>query len=213
MIKAILIDFDGTTVTHDILSILCGLAGKEKESEHLNDLFHQGKLKGITGLIQRINLLKGLSLDRIEQTVEENMHLMTGAEEFFLYLKQHSIISILHSGNILPVLKIYQKHLGISHIVGSEPVIENNILKEISEDAFPNGSFKLVGIQKILSELSIDADECLAIGDSPADIPVFNFAKYSIAINPKYDVVDHATHVISSNLELAIPIIEEINSK
>ena len=72
MIKAALIDFDGTIVNQDILDLLCGLNNKQDESAELNTQFHQGKLNGITGLVPRINLLKGLSIDQISNKISEN---------------------------------------------------------------------------------------------------------------------------------------------
>lgn len=108
-IRAVLIDFDGTTVTHDMLDVLCDLNGKQAESSRLNQLFHRGEINGITGLIQRINLLQGISVKQIHEKIAQNMYLMPGAEAFFTYLKAGAITSILHSGNIIPVLDIYIK--------------------------------------------------------------------------------------------------------
>lgn len=42
MIKAVLIDFDGTIVSKDILDVVCEIVGKEEESNKLNKEFHAG---------------------------------------------------------------------------------------------------------------------------------------------------------------------------
>lgn len=81
MIKAVLLDFDGTLVNKDILDVICGIVGKEKESEEINQKFHAGTLIGLTPLITRINFLKGVSLSQIYGKLNENSYLAKGANE------------------------------------------------------------------------------------------------------------------------------------
>jgi phosphoserine phosphatase len=47
-------------------------------------------------LIERINLLRGLSKEEIFRGISENDYLMPGAKEFLDWLNQHGIISILN---------------------------------------------------------------------------------------------------------------------
>lgn len=212
MIKAVLLDFDGTLVTKDILDVVCGIVGKEKESDEINKEFHSGKLTGLAPLINRINFLQGVSLTQIQKKLDENAYLLTGAIELLDFLNKHKIISILNSGNITPVLAYYQDLLGISHIVGTDPKMNGDTILSISEEDFPGSDFKVIGVKKILESLSILPDETIAIGDSPADKTMFEFVGRSIAINPKGGIEKFATYNIESDLSKAIEIIEELNS-
>ncbi len=211
MIKAILIDFDGTLVNKDILDVICGIIGKEEESENINKEFHSGKLTGLTPLITRINFLKGVSLSQIQKKLDGNPYLVTGAKELLDFLNQNKIVSILNSGNIIPVLNYYQKLLGISHIVGTHPKMDGETIIGISEEDFSGTDFKVIGVKEILQKLSIKPEETLAIGDSPADKTMFELAGKSIAINPKNGVEKFADYVIENDLSKAIPIIEKLN--
>jgi phosphoserine phosphatase len=212
MLKAVLLDFDGTLVNKDILDVVCGIVGKEEESDKINKDFHSGKLSGLTPLISRINFLKGVTLSQITQKLDEDAYLIPGAKELFSYLKQHSIVSIIHSGNIFPILSYYQKILGADYIVGTHPNMNGDKIIDISEDNFLGRDFKVIGVKEILEKLSIQPKETLAIGDSPADKTMFAFAGKSIAINPKNGIEDYADYVIKDSLLNAIPIIEEICS-
>lgn len=58
--QALLLDFDGTLVTRDMLSEATDLVGKKAESELLDRQFQSGQLPGLSALIARINLLKGV---------------------------------------------------------------------------------------------------------------------------------------------------------
>lgn len=211
MIKAVLLDFDGTIVTKDILDVVCGIVGKQEESDKINKDFHAGKLTGLTPLITRINFLRGVSVPQIQKKLDEEAYLMKGAKEFLDYLNKHAIISILSSGNIIPILKYYQNLLGINHIVGTRPKMNGDTILSISEEDFPRRDFKVTGVKEILQKLSIKPEETLAIGDSPADKSMFEFAGASIAINPKNNIEKFTDYVIENDLSKTIPIIVKLN--
>lgn len=209
MIKVVILDFDGTLVTRDILDVLCGIMGKEQESRKINDDYHAGKLTGIIPLIQRINLLKGLQETRIALELQNKSYLMPGARELIDFLHKHAITTILASGNIIQVLAFYQNLLNIDYIVGSRPHVKNGVVTRITRADYPSPDFKLIGVRKIVESLQITEDETLVIGDSPADKSLFLYAKYSVAINPKGDIEKSAHLVIHDSLSHAIPYIEK----
>lgn len=208
MLKAVLLDFDGTLVNKDVLDVVCGITGKEQESDKINKEFHAGKLTGLTPLITRINFLKGVTISQINQKLDDKSYLMPGARELFNYLKQNSIVSIIHSGNIIPILSYYQKLLAADYIVGTHPKMNGDEILGISDDDFPGRDFKVIGVRDILKNLSIQPDEVLAIGDSPADKTMFEFAGKSVAINPKNGIEEFADYVINDSLANAIKIVQ-----
>lgn len=212
-IRAMILDFDGTLVTEDLTDLLCELAGKKEESQRLKQLFHEGKLKGLDGLIQRINFLKGISFEQIEAVVAEQDYLRAGARKLFTFLKQNHIISIIASGSIEPLLRIYQKKLDADYVIGSQPVVKNGRLVSISQSNYSGIDFKVQGAATILKKLDIPHDAVAAIGDSPADKGIFAMSGLSIAIDPKAGVGAFADHVIYDDLSKAIPILKNHNAK
>lgn len=208
MIKAVILDFDGTLVSKDILDVICSIVGKEKESAEINENFHSGKIQGIMPLIERINLLQGVWVSQIKQKLDKEAYVMPGAKDLLIFLQNAHIISILASGNILPVLRYYQNLLSIDYIVGSTPIMKGEIITGISEENFSSQDFKLSGVKKVIENLNIKPSETLAIGDSPADKSLFLFSGKSIAINPKGGIEKFATYTIGNNLMHAIPIIQ-----
>ena len=208
-IKAILIDFDGTTVTRDMIDVVCGIVGKAKKSEKINKEYHAGVRKGLSPLIERINFLKGVSIKEVEKKLLQNDFLMPGAVDFFNYINEKKYISILNSGSLISVLEYYKKKLNISYIIGSTPKIQNNTIVSITEKDYSGLDFKLIEVKKILNKHNITSNEVIAIGDSLADKTIFNFAKKSIAINPKAGIEKFADHVICNDLSKVISIIEK----
>jgi phosphoserine phosphatase len=198
-IRAAIIDFDGTIVTEDISDLLCDLVGKKAESEKLNRLFHEGKLQGLAGLIQRINFLTGLSLEDIQ-----------GAKELFSFFKSNNIVSIIASGSIIPLLENYQELLGADYLVGSRPIIKAGRIVSISEKEYSGMDFKVRDSKEILQKLNIPHSEVIAIGDSPADKGIFELAAVSIAVDPKAGIEKLADYVIENNLNDAKAILENL---
>lgn len=126
------------------------------------------------------------------------------------FLNSNGIITILNSGNIVPILDVYKKILSITYIIGTNPIVQSGVIMGISQEQFSSPNYKLDGINKILDSLKINSSEVIAIGDSPADKNVFNFAGKSIAINPKGDVGEYADYIIQEDLTKAIGIIKSI---
>lgn len=209
-IKAFLSDFDGTLVNKDILDVVCGICGKEKESRMLNEEFIAGKREGLPTLKQRIDYLSGISLDQISKKLDERNYLIDGAEELFEFLTSHNIITILHSGNITPVLKYYQKLLNIDYVLGTSPRMIGNVIQGIEVSDFGSRDFKVKGCEGILEQLGIDKSEVVCIGDAPSDSDIFDLSAVSIAINPKGNIAEKADYVIHDSLKNAITILEKI---
>ena len=198
--KVALIDFDGTIVTRSMLDWLCSLVGKEELSKKIGTKTLKGELIGLEPLVERINLLKGLSIKEIEQQLNKNNFLRKGAQELFDFFKINKIITILHSGNILPILRYYQKILQIDYLVGSDCGVSDGIISGISKDNYSCDEFKINDVKLLLDQLGIQSAEVVALGDSPSDKAIFEYASYSIAVNPKFGIEKFANVSVEDNL-------------
>lgn len=207
-VRAVIIDFDKTITTADTSDILAGVVGKRAESEALNKAFHEGKTEGLTGLVKRINFLKGVSLDDIEKVVEENDHLRAGAVELFNYFRSRGIISIIASGSTVQFLSLYQQKLAPDYLVGSHPQMKGKVFGTISVKDYSGPDFKVRDSKAILDKLGIEPMDVVAIGDSPADLGIFKFAARSIGVNVPDSVAPHVDFLIVDDLSRAIPILE-----
>lgn len=150
-------------------------------------------------------------MSQIQKKLCEESYLITGAKELTDFLRQKGIVTIIHSGNIIPILLYYQKLLGVDYIVGTQPKMDGDTILGISEKDIPGNNFKVAGVSALLKKLSILPEDTVAIGDSPADKAMFEYAGKSIAINPKEGIEEYADFVINNDLSEAIKIIQELN--
>lgn len=206
--KIFLSDFDGTLVDKDILDVICGINGKYEESLKLNEPVANGtNTEGLLPLKKRIDLLKGITDEQIKTELDKNNYLIYGAKELFNYLKDNGIITVLHSGNITPVLKYYQQLLNIDYIVGNEPRYEDNKISGIELSDFKGQSFKVDGCKEIIEKINIEKSQVIAIGDSIVDSAIFEISALKIAINPKGGIEKKANCVVN-DLKEVIEIIK-----
>lgn len=212
MIKALLLDFDGTLVTKDMLSEVIDLVGRKAESEQITRDFHAGKYIGQQAITARINLLRGVEIEKIQAKVREDLSLMPNAKEIIDYCRRHGILTVLASGNIVQILDIYKENLGLDFVVGPQPHTDEGKIVGIAETDFRQPNFKVEGIKDILREHGIRSEECLAIGDSPGDKAMFEFVGKgrSVAIQPKGGIEEYTGHTIQ-NLTETINIIKSFN--
>ncbi len=207
-INAALLDFDGTFTTEDMLNIICGIIGKQKESEEATQLFHDGKMEGIDCLMERLELIKGLYLQDIIDELEKNDYLRKGGQELIEVFKKNEIKTILCSGHLVPILEHYQKKIGVDYVVGTKADVIDNKLVKIHR---PDPDFKVQGAKKILSELGISQEKVIAYGDSPADRFIFDYAALAVAVDPKGDIADHPNvkYSVKKDLRDSIPFLEK----
>ena len=207
-IRAALLDLDGTLVTEDILDVVCDVAGKRAESEELNRSFLNGLRVGLDILVERVNLLQGVSIRSIEERLQEEPYLREGASELIEYLKQNGIVTAIQSCNIMPVLQYYQRVLGIDYVLGTKPIVEGGVIQGLSRTDLPERDFKLGMCGAWLNEHGTSPQEAIAFGDSKGDRKVFELVGASIAVNPSSGIERYATATIYDDLKRAIPIIE-----
>ncbi|MCL2228687.1 MAG: HAD-IB family phosphatase [Firmicutes bacterium] len=194
--KLFLSDFDETLVSAGVLDAVASINGIENASEKLY-AENIAANWGIAPLVNLINSLKGITRAQIKKKLDENNFLAKGAKELFSWLKQNGYTTVLHTGNILPVAEYYKDLLGIDYIVCAMPKMDGDKIVGITEKDIVKG-FKAKECKKIIDKLKIPKENIVAIGDSAVDLPVFELAGVTIAINAKGGIEKHATYEIKN---------------
>ena len=189
--KIFLFDFDGTLVTEDMLDCVCDIVGKKQESIDINKKVINGEVTGLEPLCSRINFLKGDSYNQIKEKINSNNYLQNGAIQLFEELNKRGFITVLSSGNILPILRYYKELLNINYIFGSQP-----------KNDFEGDDFKYNSCLEIINKYNAKKENIFAVGDSYVDIGILSLAGHSFAINPKGGIETKVDHVISDLTEI-----------
>ena len=200
--KIFLFDFDGTLVTEDMLDCVCDIVGKKQESIDINKKVINGEVTGLEPLCSRINFLKGVSYNQIKEKINSNNYLQNGAIQLFEELNKRGFITVLSSGNILPILKYYKELLNINYIFGSQPKMKNDIIQGITINDFEGDDFKYNSCLEIINKYNAKKENIFAVGDSYVDIGILSLAGHSFAINPKGGIEKEVDYTINSLTEI-----------
>jgi phosphoserine phosphatase len=200
-IRAALLDLDGTLVADDMLDVVTAALGRDVSQVARRTA---GPPDGIE-LVARVNLLRGATVQQIWSCLASDARLRPGALELVEFLREQHIVSILVSGNVLPVLDFYRELLGIDHVIGTRPAMDGSTILGIPASDAPDAHFKLERAQRLLRKLGIAREEVVAIGDSPTDAELFQFSALSIAVAPKGGVERISTSVVREDLREALP--------
>ena len=196
--KIFLFDFDGTLVTEDMLDCVCDIVGKKQESIDINKKVINGEVTGLEPLCSRINFLKGVSYNQIKEKINYNNYLQNGAIQLFEELNKRGFITVLSSGNILPILRYYEELLNINYIFGSKPKMENDIIEGITINDFEGSDFKYNACLEIINKYNAKKENIYGVGDSYVDIKMLKLAGHSFAINPKGGIEKEVDYTINS---------------
>ncbi|WP_417005601.1 hypothetical protein, partial [Akkermansia sp.] len=124
--------------------------------------------------------------------------------------KGNGYVSILHSGNLVPILEFYKDYLGIDYVIGTSPRITNGVIQGVELEDFNGREFKVDGCQAIIDKLGFKKENIIAIDDSPSGLGIFGLADTTIAINPKGGIEKEATFTIDEDLAQVIEVLKKI---
>jgi phosphoserine phosphatase len=172
-----------------------------------------GELDFSEALVERVRLLKGLSLDDAHVALDK-MPFMPGAKELVDHLRSRGYKTAMISGGFTIAAERVGKNLGMDHVVANELLTDNGHLTgEVKGPLTEQGSKEYV-LQRIAERYGIKPDECIVVGDGANDICIFKMARYAIAFNSKPILREFADIVITEkNLEAVIPVIQSLESE
>lgn len=207
MIKLIAFDLDNVLLDGESIDEIAKLAGVEQKISDLTRQAMEGDINFETSLQQRINLLKGTSLEDIKQLVEK-IPLMEGTEDTIKELKKRGYKLATITGNF-QIVADRLKDLDIDFIYCNQLHDEDGIVNgEISGSLMAEGS-KAEVLQELLDQEGITTEESAAVGDGANDIPMLKKAGLGVAFNAKSKVKEVADIVIEKkDLREILPVFD-----
>lgn len=200
MIKLVCFDFDDT-LTREIHSVmlLCMLNGKLQQLLEIERLEEDGRLGWIEADYKKAALIKGLSVSSINEGFNNIMKPLYKITDTVEKLKENSVKSIIVSAGPKQVVSVAKSTWNFDNSYGSD--------YEVSEGKFTGRILKHIGdkgkidcLKDYCLQNRISPNECAAVGDGSTDLHLFEYCKYSIAINASDAVADKATYSLKTDI-------------
>lgn len=193
--KLAVFDFDSTLMDGETLEFLAKETGIEKEVKEITDLAMRGELDFFESLQKRVSLMKGLSVDRVND-ICANLPVMNGAAETVKGLKEKGYCVVCFSGGFKNATVPFVKKLGLDCDFSNILHTKDNVLTGLvgGEMMFNDSKGQMLArIQKITG---ITSAQTLVVGDGANDLSMFKYADKKAAFCAKPILKEHANIII-----------------
>jgi phosphoserine phosphatase len=192
-----LADMDSTIIGQECIDEIADLVGLKEKVSTITEAAMRGELDFNEALIERVALLKGLSVSKLDQIWEDRIRYNPGATTLIPTLKSKGIKTVLVSGGFTWFTNKVQKQLGFDKSVANTLGIENNQLTGTVEGKIINGDVKRDTLLTEAIKLGAGSAQAMAVGDGANDIPMITAAGFGVAYHAKPRTISSANAAIT----------------
>jgi len=202
--RLIVFDADMTFLQCEVIDELGKIAGVGEQLAEITHRAMSGDLDFTTALRQRVKLLKGLTVERLEELFER-IPLTPGAEDLVRILKHLGYKVAIVSGGFQFFIDKLKKKYDLDYGFANQLQIRDGVVTGELEGDIVDAEAKERILESVAEKENLVVRQCVAVGDGANDIHMLARAGLGIAFNAKPIVQKHAQAIIStSNLELIL---------
>jgi len=193
--KLAVFDFDSTLMDGETIDFFAKELGLEAEVAKITERAMAGELDFFDSLVERVALLKGLELSKVEE-ICKNLPLMPGAKECVSSLKSQGFKVVCFSGGFRNATEPICKSLGIDADFSNYLQEKGGILTGLVGGEMMFGDSKGKMVKRLQSLLGISKEKTLVVGDGANDRSMFKEAGVSVAFCAKDVLKKCATDIV-----------------
>ena len=182
-------DVEGVLYDAEYLPVLAERVNKEKEIWEITKKGIQGKIDWEDGLIQRVQLLRGLDYETCLE-VAGSLPIMTGAKEACNALKNAGWKIMAISGGFTIITDRLKEELGLDFVCSNELVFKDGKLDDVIINV---NADKAKSSKTKIMEWDEKKEDITVIVDGANDVKLFEICGFGIAFRAQDLVKDLAT--------------------
>lgn len=201
--KLIAFDMDSTLINIECVDEIADAVGRKAQVAEITEATMRGEITDFKeSLRRRVALLKGVTLESMEQVYRDRLQLNPGAAELVAACKAVGMKVLLVSGGFTYFANRVQERLGIDWAVSNQLEIEDGVLTGRLLDQpwgdICDGAQKRTTLLATCADLGIQPSQAIAMGDGANDLPMMGEAGLSVAYHAKPKVREQAMVAINT---------------
>jgi len=182
--RLVFFDMDSTLVDMEIIDEIAKKAGVHREVARITEKAMRGDLDFESALIQRVALLKGLTIQDMVD-VREHIPLSEGAEELVTTLKWLGYKLGIVTGGFDFFAQHLKEKLGLDYAFANRLEIRDGVLTGGVQGPIIDAAQKAKLVNQVACNEKIPLDQTVVIGDGANDALMLGQAGLGIAYNAK----------------------------
>ncbi len=195
--KLIAFDMDSTLINIECVDEIADAAGRKAEVAAITEAAMRGEIADYKeSLRQRVALLKGVSVNHMQQVLTERLRLNPGAADLVKACKAAGMKVLLVSGGFTYFTDHVRDLLGIDWTRSNVLEVANGLLTGRMVDQawgdICDGEEKRKTLLETCQQMGILPSQAIAMGDGANDLPMMGEAGLSVAYHAKPKVREQA---------------------
>ncbi len=182
--RLVVMDVDSTLIRDEVIELLAGHAGREREVAAVTAAAMRGELDFAESLTARVAALRGLPESVLDE-VRAAVRLTPGARTLARTLKRLGFSVALVSGGFHEVVAPLAAELGIEHVAANRLEVVDGRLTGRTVGDIVDRPGKAAALRRFAAAEGLPLSRTVAIGDGANDIDMLQAAGLGVAFNAK----------------------------
>lgn len=188
--KLIAFDMDSTLINIECVDEIADAAGRKAEVAAITEAAMRGEISDYKeSLRQRVALLRGVSVEHLEQVYAQRLQLNPGAVELVEACRRTGLKTLLVSGGFTFFTDRIRARLGLDFARSNRLEIQDGLLTGRMVDQawgdICDGAEKRRTLLEVATLMGIEPAQTIAVGDGANDLPMMGVAGLSVAYHAK----------------------------
>ncbi|CCK71129.1 phosphoserine phosphatase KNAG_0G00730 [Huiozyma naganishii CBS 8797] len=184
--RLVVFDMDSTLIEQEVIELVARHAGVEPAVKEITDRAMNGELDFKASLRERVALLAGLDTGGLYDSVRSELVLTQGADQLCQLLRESQVSTAVLSGGFVPFAGHIQRVLQLDYMrANTLETTPEGILTGRTLGPVVDGTAKANAVRELCSELGIDPQSSVMVGDGANDLPAMATAGFGVAWHAK----------------------------
>ncbi len=190
--KVLLADMDSTMIGQECIDELAGVIGIKDQVATITARAMNGEIDFEPALRERVALLKGLAVEKIDEVIKSRITLTPGGGELVATMKRNGGYTALVSGGFTAFTARIADMLSFDENRANKLIQRDGHLTGEVEDPILGRQAKVAALQEITARLKLTPGDVIAVGDGANDLDMLAAAGSGVALHAKPVVAEQA---------------------